>query len=94
MEVELSLKALGVVGARFRPPSYSLLAAIAAIYLKYSTLFILIPYGVAALFVLRKRGLMKSCGAWLTQALVAGSAAYLVIGYGAFKLQNREADTF
>jgi len=79
--------------AQFRPLLYSLLAAIAAIYLKYSALFILVPYGIAALAVLRKRGL--PFGAWFAQALVAvGSAMYLVIGYGAFKLQNREADTF
>ncbi|MBZ0289668.1 MAG: hypothetical protein K8I30_18745, partial [Anaerolineae bacterium] len=71
----------------------ALLASIAAIYLKYPAVVTLIPWGAVTLgLTLRLRRKMLP---WLLiQAFVAGvAAAYLIFGYGAFNLSNREANS-
>ncbi|MEO8612369.1 MAG: glycosyltransferase family 39 protein, partial [Chloroflexota bacterium] len=71
----------------------SLIAAIAAIYLKYSAVYALIPPGIVLLILLYRQP--RRMLPWLIAMLVVGGAAgaYLIFGYGSFRLTNREADT-
>ncbi len=71
----------------------SLLAGIAAVYCKYPAAFILIPWGVVWLALVRKAP--RRWLAWLLAyaAIGAGAAFYLLFGYGALQLSNREADS-
>ena len=71
----------------------SLLAGIAATYLKYPAAFLLIPWGIVTLtFVYRWP---RRWWYWLVTYLGIGAvaAAYLLLGYGALSLSNREATT-
>ena len=69
----------------------SLLAGIAAIYSKYSAVFVLIPWGVVTLALLRRAPRRWLPALVIDLALGAAAAAYLVFGYGALQLNNREA---
>jgi hypothetical protein len=72
----------------------SLIAAILAIYLKYSAVFVLIPWAIVAGVLFWKNPRRFWC--WCVAELVVGilAAAYLVVGYGAFRLNNDEAARF
>lgn len=69
----------------------ALLAAIAAIYLKYVPLHVLVAWAVPVLVLLRRN--WRRMLPWLIIELVIGlaSAAYLVFGYNALRLENDEA---
>jgi 4-amino-4-deoxy-L-arabinose transferase-like glycosyltransferase len=71
----------------------SLCAAIAAIYLKYPALYVLIPCGIVTLALIWRNP--RRMLPWLAVMLVvsAASALYLIFGYGSLRLDNREADT-
>ena len=71
----------------------SLVAAIAAIYLKYSAVYALIPPGIVLLVLLYRHP--RRMLPWLIAMLVVSGAAgaYLIFGYGSFRLANREANT-
>jgi hypothetical protein len=71
----------------------STLAAIAAIYLKYPAVYVAIPTGIVALILLYKNP--RRMLPWIiAMGVVVGIAgAYLIFGYGSFRLANREADT-
>jgi 4-amino-4-deoxy-L-arabinose transferase-like glycosyltransferase len=71
----------------------SLVAAIAAIYLKYPAVYALIPWAFATLGLLIR--LRRRMLPWMALQIIiaAGAAAYLIFGYGAFQLSNREANT-
>ncbi len=71
----------------------SLLAGIAATYAKYPAIFLLIPWGIVTLtFVYRQP---RRWWYWLLIYLGIGAATagYLLFGYGALSLSNREADS-
>ena len=74
---------------------WSLLGAIAAIYLKYSLVVALWPTFCAVVVLVRRRGLRKMLP-WLAALalLSAVTAGYLVLGHGALGLQNQEAEGF
>ena len=69
----------------------SLLCAIAAIYLKYTPLHVLVAWGLVVLLFLRRD--WRRMLPWLVAEIVIGlaSAVYLLFGYGALRLQNDEA---
>jgi 4-amino-4-deoxy-L-arabinose transferase-like glycosyltransferase len=71
----------------------SLLAAIAALYLKYPAIYALVLPGIVTLMLLYRqpRRMLPWLAAMLVIALLAG--AYLLFDYGSFRLSNREADT-
>ncbi len=71
----------------------SLLAVILAIYAKYPAVYVLVPYvGVMLLFLWRNpRQHWRTALAHGAVGLLA--VAYLIWGYGALQLNNREADT-
>lgn len=71
----------------------SILASIAAVYLKYPAAGIFVAPGIAGLMLLRRspRKVLPWLGAGIVIGALAG--AYLVFGYGALNLSNREAET-
>jgi hypothetical protein len=73
----------------------SLLGAVAAIYLKYSVLVGLWPTFCGVVVLVRRRGLRPMLP-WLAVLAVisALTAGYLLWGYGALGLENREAENF
>ena len=74
---------------------WSLLGAIAAIYLKYSVLVGLLATGYAVIVLIRRQG-WRVMLPWLVllAAISAITAGYLIWGYGALGLENREASNF
>lgn len=72
----------------------SLLMGIAAIYFKYTPWYILIPWGIVALILLRRRP--RQMLPWLALQVLVGilCAWYLLVNYAALDLPNREVDTF
>lgn len=71
----------------------SIVAGIVAVYLKYPAVYALIPGGLIFLNLLYRR--VAQTTFWLALAILVGcvAGAYLIWGYGAFELQNREANT-
>jgi 4-amino-4-deoxy-L-arabinose transferase-like glycosyltransferase len=71
----------------------SLLAGIAVTYTKYPAVFVLIPWAVTTLALLYQKP--RDWWRWVLLYLGTGlaAAAYLVFGYGAFTLSNREANS-
>lgn len=71
----------------------SMVAAIAAIYLKYPAAYALLPCGIVTLVLLYRNP--RRMLPWVVGMLIIGgvAAAYLIFGYGSFRLSNREADT-
>jgi hypothetical protein len=71
----------------------SLLAAIATIYLKYPAAYVLIPWGLVMLALVRRHP--RRMLPWLAAMLLIGGLAafYLAFGYGGLLLSNREAET-
>lgn len=90
---------LGAVRAitRDAPPwlVWSLLGAVAAIYLKYSLFFALWATFCGVVVLVRRRGLRPMLP-WLgVLALISAlTAGYLLFGYGALGLENQEAQGF
>jgi 4-amino-4-deoxy-L-arabinose transferase-like glycosyltransferase len=72
----------------------SLIGALIAIYAKYAPVYALIPCAGVTLCLLRRNP--RRTVPWvLAMAVVsAAAAAYLIFGYGALGLENREANTF
>ncbi|MBZ0299295.1 MAG: glycosyltransferase family 39 protein, partial [Anaerolineae bacterium] len=72
----------------------SLLAGIAAIYFKYTPWYIVIPWGIVALTLLRRHP--RRMLPWLIAQALAGllCAWYLLVNYAALELPNREVETF
>lgn len=69
----------------------SLLCALAAIYLKYTPLHVLVAWGLVVLLFLR-RDWRRMLPLFIVEMVIAAaSAAYLLFGYGALRLQNDEA---
>jgi len=74
----------------------ALLAGIAAIYLKYTALFVLIPWAFVLIVMLagsvKDRASREAVWLWtlLSGLLAALTAGYLVFGYGALSLSNNE----
>lgn len=70
----------------------SLAGVILGIYTKYSVIYLLIPWGFANLLLVRRS--FRSALPWLVaQAVIAAAAAfYLIEVYGAFGLNNMEAE--
>ena len=75
--------------------SLSLIGCIIAIYLKYSLIFTLWLPLCAMFWLVREQG-MRSWWGWLlgVGAVPLASAGYLIFGYGALGLDNKEADGF
>jgi 4-amino-4-deoxy-L-arabinose transferase-like glycosyltransferase len=71
----------------------SLIAAIAALYLKYPAVYAFIPVGLVTLILLYRQP--RKMLPWVIAMVVIGglAAAYLIFGYQSFRLSNREADT-
>ncbi|MCC6613722.1 MAG: hypothetical protein IT320_09610 [Anaerolineae bacterium] len=69
-----------------------LLAGIAAIYLKYTAVFVLIPWAIVLIVMLAQGVRQRAVWLWtlLAAALSVVTAGYLVFGYGAFSLSNNE----
>ncbi len=69
----------------------SLLAAIAAIYLKYVPVHVLVAWGGVVIVLLRRD--WRRMLPWLVieGVIAAASAGYLLFGYGALRLENDEA---
>jgi hypothetical protein len=88
--------AMAIAAYQKRSPAWSLASlvfAIAAIYLKYPAFPVLIPWGLATLFLLVRQP-RRMLGWLVAEAIIAGGAAYyLIVVYGALRLENREADT-
>jgi 4-amino-4-deoxy-L-arabinose transferase-like glycosyltransferase len=78
----------------FRWATVSLVAGILGVYLKYTSVVGLIPWGIVTLALTIR--LRRKSWPWL--ALQAGVAAllfgYLVWGYGMFRIHNTQADSF
>jgi|GEM_PF-1451469 len=70
----------------------SLLAGIAAIYLKYSPVYALIPWGFSTLYLLSKQPRQTLPYLLAMIVIAAVSAGWLALGYDALKLQNIEAN--
>jgi 4-amino-4-deoxy-L-arabinose transferase-like glycosyltransferase len=70
----------------------SLIAAILAIYTKYTPIYALIPWGIVTIMLIRKN--WRRMVPWLVvEAIISAvSVAYLVFGHGALSLSNREAN--
>jgi hypothetical protein len=85
---------LAVIALRYRQIralTGCLVACIGAIYCKYTAVFILIPWGMAALNLLWRR--VGNWRWWLAQGLLAAfSVIYLVFIYKAFSLSIRESN--
>lgn len=81
---------------RKRSPGWSLASlifAIAATYLKYPAFPVLIPWAVATLFLLVRQP-RRMLGWLVAEAIIAaGSVYYLIVVYGALRLENREAES-
>ena len=78
-------------------PAYlfgSLIGGIIAIYAKYAPVYALIPCAAVTLFLLRRNPQRAFPWVLAMAVLGAAAAAYLVFGYGALGLENREARTF
>jgi hypothetical protein len=69
----------------------SLLCAIAAIYLKYTPLHVLVAWGLVVLLFLRRDWRRMLPLLIVEMVIGAACAAYLLFGYGALRLQNDEA---
>ncbi|MBN2304058.1 MAG: glycosyltransferase family 39 protein, partial [Anaerolineae bacterium] len=78
----------------FRWSTLSLIAGIAAVYLKYPAVFVLIPWGLVTLALALRR--YRTHWPWLViqTALAAGSAAYLIWGYDMFRMTIPESTRF
>ncbi|MBC7811850.1 MAG: glycosyltransferase family 39 protein, partial [Burkholderiales bacterium] len=72
----------------------SFLAALLTILFKYSHIYVFIPFSIVTLIFLREKP--KRTLAWIALEIAVGliAAAYLVFGYGALGVSNREADQF
>ena len=71
-----------------------LVLALAAVYAKYPALYILVPWGLLTLALIRQLGLRRMLP-WLGVYGLVGLAAvaFLAFGYGGLVLSNREADS-
>jgi hypothetical protein len=74
----------------------SLLAALFAIYLKYSPIGALVPWGIVALWLVwrRRPHWQRAIPPLLAQGIVAAAAAFLIFAYGALGTPTREIETF
>jgi hypothetical protein len=72
----------------------SLLAGLLVIYLKYSPIGALVPWGMVGLWLLIRRHWRRAILPLFAQGLVAAAAALIILGYGALDTPTREIETF